>query len=129
VATRHVIATDFRKGFHPYVATLLDEEVLVGTGRACYQALRPLAYSLLAELVHHVRTDLNVQQLSRVIYLFSRNVHDSSLPLSVQATCVRLMLNLVECIYQRRGEPNVRLWRVRGTIREQLGNNQGTIRE
>lgn len=29
------------------------------------------------------------------MYLFSRNVHDSSLPLSVQTTCVRLMLNLV----------------------------------
>jgi transformation/transcription domain-associated protein len=34
-------------------------------------------------------------QLSRIVYLFSRNVHDSSLPLSVQTTCVRLMLNLV----------------------------------
>lgn len=38
---------------------------------------------------------LRCVQLSRIVYLFSRNVHDSSLPLSVQTTCVRLMLNLV----------------------------------
>lgn len=67
----------------------------MGTGRSCYETLRPLAYSLLAELIHHVRIDLSLQQLSRIIYLFSKNVHDHSLPLSVQTTCVRLMLNLV----------------------------------
>jgi hypothetical protein len=76
--------------------------VLVGTGRACYETLRPLAYSLLAELIHHVRLDLTLTQLSKIVYLFSRNVHDSSLPLSVQTTCVRLMLNLVETIFGRR---------------------------
>uniref|UniRef100_A0A7I4F837 Non-specific serine/threonine protein kinase n=1 Tax=Physcomitrium patens TaxID=3218 RepID=A0A7I4F837_PHYPA len=102
VATRHVLATDFRRGFFPQIDTLLDERVLVGTGRACYETLRPLAYSLLAELIHHVRLDLSLPQLSRIVYLFSRNVHDSSLPLSVQTTCVRLMLNLVETIFGRR---------------------------
>ncbi|KAL2624095.1 hypothetical protein R1flu_008340 [Riccia fluitans] len=102
VATRHVLATDFRRGFFSQIDTLLDERVLVGTGRACYETLRPLAYSLLAELIHHVRLELSLPQLSRIVYLFSRNVHDSSLPLSVQTTCVRLMLNLVETIFSRR---------------------------
>jgi len=37
--------------------------VLVGTGRACYETLRPLAYSLLAEIVHHVRADLSLSQV------------------------------------------------------------------
>lgn len=37
--------------------------VLVGTGRACYETLRPLAYSLLAEIVHHVRADLSLPQV------------------------------------------------------------------
>ena len=32
--------------------------VLVGSGRACFETLRPLAYSLLAELIHHVRLEL-----------------------------------------------------------------------
>lgn len=37
--------------------------VLVGTGRACFETLRPLAYSLLAEIVHHVRADLSLSQV------------------------------------------------------------------
>eukprot|EP00898_Chlorokybus_atmophyticus_P003741 jgi/Chlat1/4368/Chrsp29S04524 len=106
VATRHVLATDFRRGFKRHLDTLLDERqvilVLVGTGRACYETLRPLAYSLLAELIHHIRLELTLPQLSRIVYLFSRNVHDTTLPTSVQTTCVRLMLNLVESIFTRR---------------------------
>ena len=39
------------------------DRVLVGTGRACFETLRPLAYSLLAELVHHVRGDLSLSQV------------------------------------------------------------------
>lgn len=35
----------------------------MGTGRACFETLRPLAYSLLAEIVHHVRGDLSLSQV------------------------------------------------------------------
>ena len=106
VATRNYLVTDFRKGFFKYVPTLLEEKVLVGTGRACHAALRPQAYSLLAELIHHVRMDLTHAQLGHVIYLFSRNLHDASLPLTLHTISFRLMLTLVDCIYQRRHESN-----------------------
>jgi transformation/transcription domain-associated protein len=33
VATRHILATDFRKGFFQYVNILLNENILMGTGR------------------------------------------------------------------------------------------------
>ncbi|KAK9678784.1 hypothetical protein RND81_11G233100 [Saponaria officinalis] len=101
VALKHVLGTDFKRGLFPLIDTLLDESVLVGTGRACYETLRPLAYSLLAEIVHHVRGDLSLSQLSRIIYLFSSNMHDASLSLSIHTTCARLMLNLVEPIYEK----------------------------
>lgn len=98
VAVRHILATDFRAGFFPQIDLLLDEKVLVGTGRVAYDTLRPLAYSFLAELVHYVRHDLTLPQLSRVIYLFGTNVHDPSLSFSMQTTSVRLLLNLIEGI-------------------------------
>ncbi|KAK1296404.1 hypothetical protein QJS10_CPB15g00503 [Acorus calamus] len=101
VALKHVLGTDFKRGLFPLIDTLLEERVLVGTGRACIESLRPLAYSLLAEIVHHVRGDLSLAQLSRIIYLFSRNMHDSSLSLGIHTTCARLMLNLVEPIYDK----------------------------
>ena len=102
VATRHVLATEHRHLFFPYLDTLLVEGNLIGKSRACFKALRPLAYSLLAELIHHMRMQLSLQQMGPIIYMFSRNVHDPSQPLSVQMTCVRLILNLVESIYNMR---------------------------
>ena len=106
VATRHVLsAADFRRGFYPYLDTLLNEEALVGTGQACFDTLRPLAYSFLAELVHHMRLELTLPQIRRTVHIFSRNVEDASLPLSIQMTCVRLMHHLVESIFRRRNDP------------------------
>ncbi|CAL5373324.1 unnamed protein product [Camellia sinensis] len=104
VALKHVLGTDFKRGLFPLIDTLLEERILVGTGRACFETLRPLAYSLLAEIVHHVRGDLSLSQcklLSRIIYLFSSNMHDASLSLSIHTTCARLMLNLVEPIFEK----------------------------
>ncbi|CAN7108366.1 unnamed protein product [Brassica rapa subsp. narinosa] len=101
VSLKHVLGTDFKRGLFPLLDTLLEERVLVGTGRACFESLRPLAYSLLAEIVHHVRADLSISQLSRIIYLFSRNMHDSTLSLNIQTTSARLMLNLVEPIFEK----------------------------
>ncbi|XP_048601036.1 transformation/transcription domain-associated protein [Brassica napus] len=101
VSLKHVLGTDFKRGLFPLLDTLMEERVLVGTGRACFESLRPLAYSLLAEIVHHVRADLSISQLSRIIYLFSRNMHDSILSLNIQTTCARLMLNLVEPIFEK----------------------------
>ncbi|KAK4773935.1 hypothetical protein SAY87_028954 [Trapa incisa] len=101
VALKHVLGTDFKRGLFPLIDTLLEERVLVGPGRACFETLRPLAYSLLAEIVHHVRGDLSLSQLSRIIYLFSSNMHDPSLALSIHTTCARLMLNLVEPIFEK----------------------------
>lgn len=99
VATRHILATPFRRAFYDDVNLFLDETVLIGAGRACHDSLRPLAYSTLADLVHHVRYDLTLDQLSRIIHLFSRNIHDPTLPISIQTTSVRLLLNLVDNIF------------------------------
>ena len=105
VATRHVLATEHRVHFFPYLDELLGEGRLIGRTKSCYDALRPLAFSLLAELIHHMRMQLTLPQLSHIIHTFSRNVHDPTLPFSVQMTCVRLILNLVESIYNVRQDP------------------------
>ena len=51
---------------------LLGEEVLVGGGQLCQAELRPLAFSMLAELVHHARTHLSAAQLSHTVHVFTR---------------------------------------------------------
>ena len=56
---------------------------------------------------HHTRaySKLTLPQLSRILHLFSRNIHDPSLPVTIQTTSVRLLLNLVDFIFHNH-DPN-----------------------
>ena len=114
VATRHLLNSDFRKGFFRHVDSLLDERVLMGTHhRFSDQALlRPLGYTTLSDLVQHVRSLLSMTQMKKVVCTFSRVLHDSSLtlPMSTQYTAVRTLLNVVDIIYHNK-DPNPQLGR------------------
>ncbi|KAI7852465.1 hypothetical protein BDC45DRAFT_550494 [Circinella umbellata] len=98
VATRHILSTDFRQSFVSKIDLLLNEKVLIGTGVTSHDTLRPLAYSMLADLVHHIRSDLTPQQLLRTVCIYSRNLHDATLAPSIQTMCGKLLLNLIDCI-------------------------------
>ena len=49
-----------------------------------------------------MRAKLDMKQLGNIIFLFSRNIHDPSLPLTIQTTSVRLLLNLVDNIFHNK---------------------------
>ncbi|XP_076072619.1 transformation/transcription domain-associated protein-like isoform X5 [Mytilus galloprovincialis] len=106
IAARHILATDLRNKFVTCIDQLFDENVLIGTGWTTYESLRPLAYSTLADLVHHVRQSLPLSNLSLAVNLFSKNVHDDSLPSSIQTMSCKLLLNLVECIRAKSEQDN-----------------------
>ena len=76
------------RSFYDQLELLLDETVLVGKGRTCIAELRPLAFSMLAELIHHVRQDLKLPQLVRIIYLFSRYVPQQPCPCLMAAAAM-----------------------------------------
>ena len=65
---------------------------------------RSSAYSTLADFVHHVRANLNLAHLSMAINLFAKNIHDDSLPISIQTMLCKLLLNLVESIRNKSEE-------------------------
>ena len=107
IALRHIFSTNFRKGFFRHVDTLLDERLLIGKHRQSEHAhLRAAAYSALADLLLHVRPRLSMAQVSRVVHLYSRVLHDASmnLPLVVQTASVRLLLNMVDPVYHNKEE-------------------------
>lgn len=104
VATRHILATELRNKFINSIDLLFDEDLLLGRGYTSHESLRPLAYSTLADLVHHVRQQLKLDILTKAVYLFSKNVHDESLPTSIQTMSCKLLLNLVDCIRVQRND-------------------------
>eukprot|EP00798_Chlamydomonas_sp_ICE-L_P011537 gene11537-34249_t len=95
LAMRHMMNTH-RDVFRTKLDDMLDDShILLGSGRACVEALRPLGCTILAELLHSMRKTLSVQQLCKVC---GRGIL-SSLPVAVHSTCVRLLINLVEIIH------------------------------
>ncbi|GAX24432.1 transformation/transcription domain-associated protein [Fistulifera solaris] len=116
VATRHLLNSDFRKGFFKHVDVMLDERVLMGSHNpnvvSDQAMLRPLAYTTLSDLVQHVRTGLTMPQISRVVTIFSRVLHDSSmtLPMSTQYIAIRTLLSVVDVIFHNK-DPNPQLGR------------------
>ncbi|KAK6354722.1 hypothetical protein TWF696_003861 [Orbilia brochopaga] len=98
VATRHIINFNFRKVFLTKIDELLDERVLIGDGLTVYETMRPLAYSMLADLIHHVRESLNSSQIRRTVIVYTKNLHDTFPGTSFQTMSAKLLMNLAECI-------------------------------
>src|SRR4051794_19105414 len=108
-----MLVTEFRLGFIKHVDTLLDEKVLLGSSKTSLDVTRsefffdsshlyrPLAYSALADLFHHVRNELSLPQLLKIVNIYSRNLHDSALPFQIQTVSAKLLLNLVEPITKK----------------------------
>ncbi|KAL6722004.1 transcription-associated protein 1 [Lecanora helva] len=98
VAIRHTINFNFRKIFLSKLDDLLDERTLIGDGLTVYETMRPLAYSLLADLIHHIRESLSRDQIRKTVNVFSKNLHDVFPGTSFQTMSAKLLLNLADCI-------------------------------
>ena len=70
IGARHILTTELRSKFVPFMEKLFDEDILLGKGWTTHESLRPLAYSTLADLVHHVRQSLPLSDLERAVALF-----------------------------------------------------------
>ena len=98
VAIRHTINFNFRKIFLKRIDDLLDERTLLGDGLTVYESMRPLAYSLLADLIHHVRDSLSPVQIRKTVEVFSKNLHDPFPGTSFQTMSAKLLLNMADVI-------------------------------
>lgn len=98
VAIRHIINFNFRKIFLKKIDELLDERTLIGDGLTVYETMRPLAYSMLADLIHHLRDSLSREQIRRTVEVYTKNLHDTFPGTSFQTMSAKLLLNMAECI-------------------------------
>lgn len=98
VAIRHIINYNFRKIFIPKIDELLDERTLTGDGLTVHETMRPLAYSMLADLIHHVRESLKPEQIRKTVEVYTRNLLDNFPGTSFQTMSAKLLLNMAECI-------------------------------
>ncbi|BGP49947.1 transcription-associated protein 1 [Rhodotorula kratochvilovae] len=109
IATRHILQSDLRTAFLSQIDTLLDEHVLTGNSVTGHENLRPLAFSMLADLIHHCRQELTLPQLSRVVHTYCANVHDPTLASAIQTMCSKLLLNLIDPIASKEPQEAVKI--------------------
>lgn len=99
ISLHHIISVDkYRPFFEPHLDTLLDENILLGGNRATLAQNRSVAYSYLSELEHYFRLKFNVNQINKIINVFSCNLHDSSLAIITQINAAKLLMNMIEPI-------------------------------
>ena len=102
VAIRHIINFNFRSIFLPVILPLLDTRTLVGDSLTADVTLRPLAYTMLADLIHHVREQLSLDQISRVVTVYVSHLTGEDgveVPgTSYQTMSAKLLLNMGECM-------------------------------
>ncbi|QRV72349.1 Cyclin, N-terminal domain [Ceratobasidium sp. AG-Ba] len=96
VTTRHILSREFRPAFIPSIDCLTSEHILIGTGINGQETLRLLAYSMLGDLIHHIREELSPEQLRRIIYLCSCCLHDPAFSSGVHNMSAKLLANLVD---------------------------------
>ncbi|KAJ1978693.1 transcription-associated protein 1, partial [Dimargaris xerosporica] len=98
IALRHILATDLRTAFVSKIDVLLSAEILIGRGVTSRETLRSIAFSTLADLVHHIRADLSPTQLARAVRMYADNLHDTTLASGIQSMSAKLLINLIDCI-------------------------------
>lgn len=102
-STRYVIGTRFRTHFAPYIEQLLDESVLIGAGWTCRESHRSFSYSVIYDLVHHLRDSVGIPVLENAINIYSKNLFDEMLVPTIHIMCCRVLLNLMDS-YQKRAQ-------------------------
>jgi len=110
VAVRHIINFNFRKIFTVKIDELLDERTLIGDGLTVYETMRPLAYSMLADLIHHVRENLKPEQVRKTVEVYTRNLQDNFPGTSFQTMSAKLLLNMAECIAKMEDKVDARYY-------------------
>lgn len=92
------------KEFLPYITQFFDESTFCSTGYTASELLRSSACSIVVELVHNVRKQLNYNDLCKAITYFSKSIHDPFLYISLQQTCCRVLFSLIECVKAKEQE-------------------------
>ncbi|KAL4241981.1 DNA Damage Response and Repair Kinase [Abortiporus biennis] len=98
IVFRHLIGTPHRRALLPQIDKLFDERVLLGTGVGTREAIRINAFSCVADLLHHLRTDLTPVQLTRVCAVFVRHMHNPSLPIQIHLLSAKMVFNVIEVL-------------------------------
>ncbi|KAI9190433.1 transcription-associated protein 1 [Blastocladiella emersonii ATCC 22665] len=103
VATRHIWATPFRSHFVPYMDQLLNEDIILGTGRTARETLRHVVVNMTADFLVAERARIPPAQVEHALGLFCGYLHDPTLSAVLATMCVKCIIHLEEAVRHHYG--------------------------
>ncbi|KAG7096928.1 hypothetical protein E1B28_004329 [Marasmius oreades] len=106
VVFRHLIGTPHRRVLVPQIDKLFDERILLGTGIGNKEILRTGVYTAVADLFHHLKGELSFPQLSRLVHMHLRIMHNPMVGNNVHILCAKILFGLPETIITKETPEN-----------------------
>ncbi|KAJ6599027.1 hypothetical protein DFH09DRAFT_1388713 [Mycena vulgaris] len=107
VVFRHLLGGAHRRAIFPQIDKLFDERVLLGTGVTGKEMSH--IYSALADLFHHTRNELTLPQLTHVVLVYTRIMHNPALPTTVHPMFAKILISLIDTIVSKDKVPATRI--------------------
>ncbi|EKM59507.1 uncharacterized protein PHACADRAFT_205724 [Phanerochaete carnosa HHB-10118-sp] len=101
IVFRYLISQPQRRVLLPEIDKILEEHVLMGTTLASQELVRANALGCIADLLHHLRADLTVEQLTRACTGFARHMHNPYLSNSIHMVAARMIYNMIDVVVQK----------------------------
>ncbi|KIY71478.1 hypothetical protein CYLTODRAFT_487243 [Cylindrobasidium torrendii FP15055 ss-10] len=101
VLFRHLTTTTHRKVLLPVIDKLLDERVLLGVGIGSRETLRTPVFQAFTDLFHHLRSELSLAQLERIVRLYSHQLNNPSASLSIHIIAGKILFGTAEALLTR----------------------------
>jgi transformation/transcription domain-associated protein len=90
--------------FLPFINIFFDELIICSNGFTASESLKSNACSIVADLIHNIRKQLNFEDLCKSINYFTKCLHDPMMYTNIQHMCCRVLLSLVDCIKAKEHE-------------------------
>ncbi|THV08510.1 hypothetical protein K435DRAFT_832965 [Dendrothele bispora CBS 962.96] len=105
VVFRHLMGTPYRRALLPQINKLFDERVLLGTGIASKEMLRAPVYSAVADLFHHLKAEFSLEQLTQIVHIYSRLIHNPALGNNLHTLFAKMMIGMADAILTKDKSP------------------------
>ncbi|KAF7489783.1 Transformation/transcription domain-associated protein [Sarcoptes scabiei] len=96
LSCRYILSTKFRSYFVSHVTDFFDEKTLIGDSWNTRDLVRPLAYSVVFDLIHQTRDSMSIKELTIALNLYSKNFYEDNPPASVMIMTCRVIFNIVD---------------------------------
>ncbi|KAF7789373.1 hypothetical protein EIP86_000317 [Pleurotus ostreatoroseus] len=98
---RHMVTVPQRRVLLPHVNKLLDEHVVLGSSLSAQETVRSNSFAFIADLMHHLRSDLTTDQIQMVCAVALRYMHNPFLANQTTVLASKITFQMIDSIINK----------------------------